>query len=128
MNKYRVEITPTEDFTFNVRSHTYECAIDSKGQKGLSPPDAFLASLGSCIGVYLRKYSDTAGLHLADFKITVEAQFQQDPLCFKTINVQVDLRGVPLDERRKKALLEFVKKCPVHNTLKADPQVEINLS
>ena len=128
MNTYRVDITHTKDFTFNVRSGAHECIIDSKNHEGLTPPDAFLMSLGSCIGVYLRKYADTAGLDLAHFKITVEAQFQQNPLCFKTIDVQVELQGATLDERRKTALLGFMKKCPVHNTLKENPRVEIMLS
>lgn len=38
-----------------------------------------------------------------------------------------DLKGAVLDERRRKALLEFVKNCPVHNTLKVNPLVDIKL-
>lgn len=126
---YRVEIAHDKDFTFNVKSQDYACVVDARGKNGLTPPDVLLAALGSCIGVYIRKYSETAKLNLLNFSVTVEAEFSQEPpLCFKAIRVAVDLKDAHLDERRIKALLEFVKNCPVHNTLKSNPLVEIKLS
>jgi uncharacterized OsmC-like protein len=125
---YRVDIIHDRDFTFNIKSGDYTCTIDALGRNGLTPPDTLLASLASCIGVYIRKYSDTAKLNLANFTITAEAEFSQEaPICFKSINVIIDLKDVSLDERRKKSLFEFVKNCPVHNTLKCSPRVEIEL-
>lgn len=125
---YRVELIHNKDFAFSVKLGNYEFIIDAKGN-GLTPPDVLLASLGSCIGVYIRKYAEGAKLDLNNFKITVEAEFAKEaPLSFKAINVFVDLKSATLDERRKKALLEFIKNCPVHNTLKGNPEVEIKLS
>lgn len=124
---YRVEVTGAGDSSFKVKSKDYEFVIDTKG-KGMSPQDALLASLGSCIGVYLRKYCEGARLDLKEFAISIEAEFTKEPpLCFKEIQVRVDLKDLSLDERRRRALLEFIKNCPVHNTLKAQPHVEINL-
>ena len=57
----------------------------------------------------------------------MEGEFAKDPYSFKVINVSIDLKGEKLDERRSKALLEFIKNCPVHNTLKGNPEVEIKL-
>ncbi len=125
---YRVDIAHSKDFTFSVKSGDYEFTIDSKGN-GLTPPAALLASLGSCVGVYIRKYAEGAKISLDNFKINVEAEFSQEPpACFKVIKVSVDLKNTQLDERRKKALIDFIKNCPVHNTLKANPLVEIKLS
>jgi uncharacterized OsmC-like protein len=122
---YRVEIASNGGSLFNVKSKDYNFAIDTEGN-GISPPAALLASLGSCIGVYIRKYCDGAGLVLGYFKISVEADFSKElPLSFKTINVLIDLEDAKLDERRKHALLEFIKNCPVHNTLKASPDVQL---
>lgn len=123
---YCVEINHIQDFTFKAKAQDQELIIDTKG-KGISPPDVLLASLGSCIGVYIRKYAEGAKLNLANFTVTVKAEFSKTaPVAFQFISVSVDLKGSDLDERRRKALSEFIKNCPVHNTLKGNPTVEIN--
>ncbi|RJO63577.1 MAG: OsmC family peroxiredoxin [Candidatus Omnitrophota bacterium] len=120
---YRVETANTKDYSFQVKSKDYEFLVDIKGQ-GITPPDTLLASLGSCVGVYVRKYAETAKLTLEAFSITLEAELSKEaPVCFKKIDVYIDLKGVQLDMRRKSALLEFVGHCPVHETLKAGPEV-----
>ena len=123
---YSVEITNDREYLFKVKSKDYEFLVDTNG-KGVTPPDALLASVGTCIGVYLRKYAEGSGIGLNGFTINVEAEFSKDPACFKKIGVKVDLKGLKLDERRIKAMLAFVKNCPVHNTLKANPEINIDI-
>jgi len=125
---YRVDITNDGDFSFKVKSDDYGFAMDRRG-KGITPSATFLASLGACIGVYLRRYSEGTKLGLKEFSITVEAEFNREPpVHFKEINVAIDLKGLELDERRKDALLSFIKNCPIHNTLKANPIINLNLA
>ena len=125
---YRVDISNAGDYAFNVKSRDYAFTVDTKG-KGITPPDTLLASIGTCIGVYLRKYAEGSRLALGEFNVSVEADFDKTPpVCFRKINVSVDLKGVTLDERRLKAMLEFVKNCPVHNTLKTNPEIEIKIA
>ena len=71
---YKAEITHKKDFIFSVKSGNVELAIDAKGKAGISPPDALLASIGSCLGVYIRKYAEGSGLALENFSINVEAE------------------------------------------------------
>ena len=124
---YHVDIANAGDYSFKVKSKDYEFLVDTKG-KGMTPPDALLASLGTCIGVYLRKYAEGAKLALPEFHISVDADFSREGLvCFRKIDVKIDLKGVQLDERRLKVMHEFIKNCPVHNTLKQNPEIEIKL-
>jgi uncharacterized OsmC-like protein len=124
---YKVEITGGLDSSFNVKSKNYQLVIDTKG-KGITPPETLLASLGTCIGVYIRKYAEGTKLTLGEFSITVEAEFcKEKPFYFKVINVLVNLKGTRLDENRKKALVMFVKNCPIHNTLKNISDVDIKI-
>ncbi len=124
---YHVDITNAGDYSFKVKSKDSEFVVDTKG-KGITPPDTLLASLGSCIGVYLRKYAEGAKLLLPEFNISVDADFSKEgPVCFKKINVKIDLKGVQLDEHRIQAITMFIRNCPVHNTLKQNPEVEIKL-
>jgi len=124
---YHVDINNAGEYFFKVKSKDYEFLADTKG-KGVTPSEALLASLGTCIGVYVRKYAEGARLALPEFHISVDADFsKEEPVCFRKIEVRIDLKGVQLDERRLKAMHEFIKNCPVHNTLKQNPAVEINL-
>ena len=108
---YKVEVSSEGAYRFNVKSKDYEFTVDADG-KGVTPPDALLASLGSCVGVYIRKYADGAKLDLGSFKITVESDLgKESPYYFRQINVTVDIEGAQMDERRKNALLAFIKNC-----------------
>jgi len=124
---YKVEVTHNQDMAFNIKAGESAFEVDAKG-KGLTPLDALLAGLGSCVGVYIRKYAEGSKLNLVNFKVNVSAELSKEsPLCFRQVSVEIDLKSSPIDERRQKALLEFIKNCPVHNTLKADPSIEFKL-
>jgi uncharacterized OsmC-like protein len=124
---YHVDIINTGDSVFKVKSKDYEFAVDTKG-KGITPPDTLLASLGACIGVYIRKYMEGARLDIKEFSISLDAEFSREaPVSFKEIKVAIDLKGTKLEEGRKKALAEFIKNCPVHNTLRINPHIEVQL-
>ena len=101
---YHVDITNSGDYSFKVKSKDYEFVIDVGG-KGVTPPDTLLASIGSCLGVYVRKYTEGAKLALDEFGISVEADLSKEhPVCFRQINVRIDLKGAKFDDRRLNAL------------------------
>ena len=124
---YKALVIHRQDLAFTVKVGDSEFTIDAKG-KGVTPLDALLAGLGSCVGVYIRKYAEGAKLNLDNFKVSVEAQLcSEAPLAFKNIRVEIDLKSCLLDERRQEALLRFIKNCPAHNTLKGSPEIEFKL-
>lgn len=124
---YRAEVENTGTTKFRIKSDNYEFAIDSKGD-GCSPPGALLAALGSCVGVYLRKYADGAKMELPGFTVTVEGDLTGPaPFNFKAIDVRIDLKGTVIDDRKKKAILAFIQNCPVHNTLKHAPEIKVSV-
>ena len=124
---YKVSVNSKGGYTFDVDAKGYHFTVDLDG-KGVTPPDTLLAALGSCVGVYIRKYADGTKLDIKDFSVDVSAEFSKTPpIGFQKIDISVDLKGAKLDDRRKKALSEFIKNCPVHNTLKANPEVYLVL-
>jgi uncharacterized OsmC-like protein len=81
------------------------------------------------MGVYIRKYCEGARIPIPGFTVAVEADFAKEPpFRFKDIKVSIDLKGATIDGRRKAALIEFIKNCPVHNTLKNAPDFIIKIS
>lgn len=126
---YHVDIINAGGSGFKVKSKDAEFRIDTKGAGDMTPPDTLLASVGSCIGVYIRKYCDGSKLPVGGFSVAIDADFTKEPpFRFKEIKVSIDLKGAALDDRRKKALLEFIKNCPVHNTLKGNPDFDIKIA
>lgn len=124
---YSVKISNHRDSTFEVKSKDYEFTIDTEG-KGVTPPDALLASLGSCIGVYIRKYCSGTNLDIKEFEISVNGELSKDkPISFRKIFISIDLKGLALDELRKKSLLRFAMNCPIHNTIKGNPNIDVEM-
>jgi uncharacterized OsmC-like protein len=124
---YRVNVINTKDYNFTVHSDTHEFVISPEG-KAISPPSVLLASLASCIGVYIRKYADGTEMKLGEFSVAAEAEFSKEqPICFRAINIIIDLKNTRLDEKRKESLIRFIKNCPVHNTLKNSPEINLVL-
>ncbi len=125
---YKVEIANNGGYEFVSRSNGCEFKIGLKGDS-VTPPAVLLASLGSCIGVYIRKYFEGTDNSLKEFSVGLAAEFTKEkPASFSVINVSIDLKGSGLDQRRKQALLAFVRNCPVHNTLKANPSIEFKIT
>lgn len=123
---YQVTVQHKEDQLFAVSSKDYDFLIDTKG-RGMTPPDTLLASLGSCMGVYIRKYAESAKIDLSGFTVHVKAELTKEaPYRFASIDTIIDFQGAVLDERRKQALLDFIMKCPVHHTIEGNPRVDVS--
>ena len=121
---YHVDVSCKEDSVFNVTSGGAKVTIDMAEKENLGPLPTLLAALGSCMGVFLRRYADNMKLPIKEFSISLEAELEKTPvMSFKKINVAVDLKGAPLDQAKKDNLMRFVNNCPVHNTLHGNPEI-----
>jgi len=126
---YKAEARHNKDLSFSINSQGHGLIIDAKGVEGITPIDTLLAALASCIGVYIRKYSEGAKLNLENFIVRAEGELSNEPpRALKEISVFIDLKDVKLDSRRQKALLDFIHNCPIHNTLAGSPKIKVNLS
>ena len=124
---YHVDISCKEGSVFEVTSGEAKMTIDQT-EKNLGPLPTLLAALGSCVGVYLRRYADNLKLPIKEFSVSVEADLvKEPPVSFRNINVSVDLKGAQLDETKKEGLMRFIQNCPVHNTLHGKPEIDFNL-
>lgn len=129
---YEVDVDYEGSSKYKVKSLNYEVKIDfpkADGSiDGITPPALLLASFGSCLAVYLERYLNEAGIAFKKFFINVKSDIcKETPHYLKVIDVRVDVRGASLDEKRKEALLRFIKNCPVHNTLMHKPEINVTL-
>ncbi|MBW4666605.1 MAG: OsmC family protein [Cyanomargarita calcarea GSE-NOS-MK-12-04C] len=91
--------------------------------KGMTPTEWFLASLGSCIGFYAVKYLQSRTLDSTGLCITVNADKSIKPVAHLD-NFQVDV-SLPnsLDMKHKLGLQQAIEACLIHQTLTQSPQI-----
>lgn len=113
---------------FLAQCRQHKLIIDQPLEKGgedlgMSPLELFLSALGSCTAVYAKTYCQGAGIDADNLEVNISSNLTADkPVRFKDISIGISL-GVDIAER-KNALLQFVSNCPVHNTIKANPEVK----
>jgi uncharacterized OsmC-like protein len=95
---------------------------------GMTPPEWFLASLGSCVGFYAVKYCQTRALDASGLKIDVSAEKMTDkPARLDNINIQLTL-PLPLDPKHYQGLRAAVDSCLIENTLLHSPSITTSIS
>ena len=94
----------------------------------ISPLETLLASLGGCMGVYVRLFQKRSGMEEGGFTINLSADLSKEkPSQFNIIKAEVVISGRELTEEQKDKLLKYVRSCPVHNTITSGPEIEISV-
>jgi uncharacterized OsmC-like protein len=85
-------------------------------------------SLGSCIGVYVLAFCKNTGLNPNGMKIILDWEKAIDkPARIKSINVKIELPNADVGAR-KPALLKVAESCMIHETIKHQPKINIELT
>ncbi|MDP3143750.1 MAG: OsmC family protein [Candidatus Omnitrophota bacterium] len=123
-----VSVKYIDNHKFIAQAGNHQLIIDQAKDKGgndegMNPLEVFLVSVAACAGFYAKTYCKNANIDAGNLSVSVNSELSQDvPKRFKDIKVQIDV-GQDLAQR-KEALLNFVKNCPVHNTIKIIPMVD----
>jgi len=98
------------------------------GDEGPTPPELFIDALGSCIGVYVVGYCKSTGLDTEGLTIKIdwEKELKEKPYYIKKIDVKIDLPNAEIGPR-KEALLNIAYSCLIHQTIKNQPVIHIDL-
>lgn len=92
-------------------------AVQSGGENSAPTPfSLFLASLGTCAGIYVKSFCDQRGINTADVRITMD--YKYDSLQ-KTIEKFIMLIHVPADfpEQYEAAVIKTASLCAVKRHL-----------
>jgi len=120
---YHVEVSNNSKTSFKALARNVEILIDLEG-RSFTPLEALLAGIGSCVGVYLNRFFEMNKISV-NYNISLEAELTKSPpICFRDINIVINLNGMKMDDHKMKQMMEVVKKCPAHNTLKNNPNIK----
>ncbi len=120
-----VRYTEGVKFEAEARGHKVLCdqPPENGGEdKGMSPPEFLLVSLGTCSGFYAMQYLKTRSLPTEGLAVRVTAEKATQPLRLGSFRIEVMAPG--LDPKHHEGILRAVDLCLVHNTLVEKPRIE----
>jgi uncharacterized OsmC-like protein len=116
-------------FKIQVRSHqvTNDMSEKEGGQDaGPSPVELLAGSLGTCIAMMVQTYCNRHGYTDGDVGVSLTLELADSPKRIGGIVVDVELPdGIPED--KKDAIRRMAEKCPVHETLRNPPRIDIDI-
>jgi len=129
----KAEIKYIGGMKFEAKNRSHSVIIDQPQasgdeDKGFTPPELFVDSLGSCIGVYVLGFCKNTGLNPNGMKITMDWEKAIDkPARIQKINAKIELPNANPGPR-KAALLKIAESCLIHETIKHQPEIKIDLA
>jgi putative redox protein len=115
-------------FGIRVRGHqlTSDMSARDGGQdQGPSPTELLAGSLGACIAMIVQGYCTAHG-YGGDVGVSLTMELADKPKRVSRFVVDLELPpGVP--EEKKEAIKRVAQHCPVHETLKSPPEVDIDI-
>jgi uncharacterized OsmC-like protein len=121
---YRASIENRGDTQYHATTKDSAFVLDTAGH-GANPVDALLASLGACVGHYLRDYLRNEGIAYRGFTVDAEATATADQKKLARITLWIDLRDTEIGEQQRAALLAFVERCKIHGTVREGCPIEM---
>ena len=88
----------------------------------MTPPELWLASLGSCVGFYAAQYLKKHELATEGTKVLVTAEKAKNPPRMDDFQVEVEIPTALNDEQRA-GVEEAIRHCLIHNTLLHAPRI-----
>lgn len=117
-------------FEIGARGHTIvsDQPTENGGyDEGMTPPELFLAALGSCAGYYAAQYLRANKLANAGTRIRVGADKVKNPVRMDNFFIEVDL-PVEVTEQHRVGVQKAVHECLIHNTLLNPPKISLTIN
>lgn len=89
-----------------------------------SPFELFLASIGTCAGIYVKSFCDNRKISTHDIKIIQTAEY--DKQTGLPVNIKLDIKLPPdFPEVYKEAIIKTASLCKVKKTIANPPKFEV---
>ena len=98
-----------------------DCGSDA----GMTAPELYLASLGTCAGFYAAEYLNARGLPSEDLEVRISAAKGEKPPRIVSISIEVVAPG--LTKHHRDGILRAVDVCLLNNSLHFPPKLEVQV-
>jgi len=126
-----INVTHKSGSQFAIRVRGHEVASDMPVKEGghdagPSPVELLAGSLGACIAMMVQHYCQSHGYVDGQVAVNLTLELADKPKRVKSIVVDLEVpKDVPED--RKEAIRRVAERCPVHETLKSPPDVDLDV-
>jgi putative redox protein len=119
------------DMHFETTMGTHRLLVDVPASMGgqdraPTPPELFVASLGSCVAAFVASYCERTGLDDRDLAVDVSFEKVEDPTRLTNLHVTVKLPNTECHDRTA-AIRRVAEHCPVHETVTTFSGVEFEI-
>lgn len=91
-----------------------------------TPPEVFIASLGSCVGAFVANYCQQSGIDATGLSVDVTFDKADNPARLINITVSIMLPHAECKNRRL-AMQRVAEHCPVHETIETVEGIEMKI-
>jgi len=89
-----------------------------------SPFDLYMASIGTCAGIYVKSFCDNRKIPADDIKMILTTQFNKETGL--PVNIKIDIRIPPeFPEKYRNSLINAAELCNVKKSIASPPVFEI---
>jgi putative redox protein len=124
-----VEHLGAVQFEIKARQHTLICDQPAEGNgydEGMTPPELFLASLGSCAAYYVEDYLKRNEIAQKGCTVRVTADKVKNPFRLDNFQIQVEVDEI-LNSEQLKGVEDAVHRCLIHKTLEQPPNINVEI-
>jgi len=127
----KLEVNLQQGFVFKAVCGAHEVFTDQHAAEGgtdkaMTPAELFIASLGTCIGVYAVRFCSRHNLPTAGLKVSMDWTVVKDPWRIGAIKAEIHYpHDIP--ETEKKGLLRMAEACFVHESIIHKPDIVVEL-
>ena len=118
------------EFVVRVRGHEVASDMSEKdggGDAAPSPEELLAASLGACIAMMVQRYCERHGYTGGEVGVSLTLELADSPKRVAGFVVDVESpNGIPED--KKEIIRRMAERCPVHETLRNPPRVDIDIT
>ena len=118
------------EFSIRVRGHELGSDLSEKDggrDQAPSPVELLAGSLGVCIAMMVQGYCDRHGYTDGDVGVSLTLELADTPKRVGGIVVDVELpKDVPED--KKDVIRRIAARCPVHETLRNPPRLDVEIT
>ena len=94
------------------------------GNTAPAPFELFLASIGTCAGIYVKSFCDQRGIPSDNIKIIQSVEFDQGTRLPSNIKLDIQLPSY-FPEKYKAAVINAAELCAVKKTINNPPKFEV---
>jgi len=106
---------------YNGFTHETDQPVDSGGDETAPAPfDLFLASMGTCAGIYVLGFFQQRNLETEGLSITQSMNYNSEKRLIDSVNLTIHLPAT-FPEKYKKSLIHVAKLCAVKKHLESPP-------